>query len=147
MRLRKIQLSLALIFLLSCKAYRPVTYVVFNNESKEKIYFSIVMNDREKNKNLSPRQYQAKPGLQEIPVREFRKGIYALQINTHNGQQSKSLPLRLDSDRWVMVTYIHEDSLTIQKKFGIVDTGMLKKVAGKYSGIDMYIENRRPPNL
>ena len=105
------------------------------------------MNDREKNKNLSPRQYQAKRGLQEIPVREFRKGIYALQINTHNGQQSKSLPLRLDSDRWVMVTYIHEDSLTIQKKFGIVDTGMLKKVAGKYSGIDMYIENRRPPNL
>jgi hypothetical protein len=46
-----------------------------------------------------------------------------------------------------MVTYIHEDSLTIQKKFGIVDTGMLKKVEGKYTGIDMYIENRRPPNL
>ena len=113
MRLRKIQLSLALIFLLSCKAYRPVTYVVFNNESKEKIDFSIVMNDREKNKSLSPRQYQAKPGLQEIPVTEFKRGIYALQINTHNGQQSKSLPLRLDSDRWIMVTYIHEDSLTI----------------------------------
>jgi hypothetical protein len=99
MRLRKIQLSLGLIFLLSCKAYRPVTYVVFNNESKEKIDFSIVMNDREKNKNLSPKQYQARPGLQEIPIREFKKGIYALQINTHNGRQSKSLPLRLDSDR------------------------------------------------
>lgn len=147
MRLSKIQLSLAFIFLLSCKAYRPVTYVVFNNESKEEIDFSIVMNDREKNKNLSPRQYQAKPGLQEIPVTKFKRGVYALQINTHNGQQSKSLPLRLDSDRWVMVTYIHEDSLTIQKKFGIVDTGMLKKVDGKYTGIDMYIENRRPPNL
>ncbi len=147
MRLSKIQLSLALIFLLSCKAYRPVTYLVFNNESREKIDFSIVMNDREKNKSLSPRQYQAKPGLQEIPVTEFKRGIYALQINTHNGQQSKSLPLRLDSDRWVMVTYIHEDSLTIQKKFGFVDTGMLKKVSGKYTGIDMYIENRRPPNL
>lgn len=147
MRLRKIQLSLGLIFLLSCKASRPVTYVVFNNESKEKIDFSIVMNDREKNKNLSPKQYQARPGLQEIPIREFKKGIYALQINTHNGRQSKSLPLRLDSDRWVMVTYIHEDSLIIQKKFGIVDTGMLKKVEGKYTGIDMYIENRRPPNL
>lgn len=147
MQLSKIQLSLALIFLLSCKAYRPVTYLVFNNESKEKIDFSIVMNDREKNKSLSPRQYQAKPGLQEIPVTEFKRGIYALQINTHNGQQSKSLPLRLDSDRWVMVTYIHEDSLTIQKKFGFVDTGMLKKVSGKYTGIDMYIENRRPPNL
>lgn len=147
MRFSKIQLSLALIFLLSCKAYRPVTYVVFNNESKEEIDFNIVMNDRKKNKMLAPIQYQAKPGLQEIPVAQFKRGTYELQINTHNGQQSKSLPLRLDSDRWVMVTYIHEDSLAIQKKFGFVDTRILKKIAGKYTGIDMYIENRRPPNL
>ena len=147
MQLNKITLLLIFMFLLSCKAYKPVTYVVFNNESKEKIDFSIVMNDQEKNKKLSPIPYQAKPGLQEIPVAQFKRGMYALQIHTHNRQQSKSLPLRLDSDRWVMVTYIHEDSLAIQKKFGFVDTGILKKVDGKYTGIDIYIENRRPPNL
>ncbi len=147
MRFSKIQLLLAFVFLLSCKAYKPVTYVVFNNESKEKIDFNLVMNDREKNKKLAPIRYQAKPGLQEIPVAQFKRGSYELQINTHDGQQSKSLPLRLDSDRWVMVTYIHEDSLAIQKKFGFVDTRILKKIAGKYTGIDMYIENRRPPNL
>jgi len=147
MRFYKILPLLTSIFLLSCKSYKPVTYVVFNNESKEKIDFNIVVNDREKNKVLSPIKHQARPGLQEIPVTQFKRGIYSLQIHTHDGQQSKVLPLRLDSDRWVMVTYINEDSLAIQKKFGFVDTGILKKVKGKYTGIDMYIENRRPPNL
>ncbi|MBL0884652.1 MAG: hypothetical protein IBJ16_15125 [Chitinophagaceae bacterium] len=147
MRLCKIQLLLVFVFLLSCKAYKPVTYVVFNNESKEKVDFDIVVSNPEKNKILPPLKFQAKPGLQEIPIKQFKQGLYALQIHTHNGQQSKSLPLRLDSDRWVMVTYIHQDSMTIQKKFGFVDTGILKKNAGKYSGIDLYIENRRPPNL
>jgi hypothetical protein len=147
MRFYKILPLLTTICLLSCKSYKPVTYVVFNNESKEKIDFNIVVNNRDKNKVLSPIKHQAKPGLQEIPVTQFKRGQYSLQIHTHNGQQSKVLPLRLDSDRWVMVTYINEDSLAIQKKFGFVDTGILKKIGGKYTGIDMYIENRRPPNL
>lgn len=147
MKLHPVSLLLACIFLFACRSYRPVTYVVFNNESKEKIDFSIVANDRSHNKVLTSIKHQAKPGLQEIPVTQFKRGEYALQINTHNGQQSKVLPIRLDSDRWLMVTYINEDSLTIQKKYGFVDTGILKKIGGKYTGIDMYIENRRPPNL
>jgi hypothetical protein len=147
MRFNKLPLLLVIVFLFSCNAYKPVTYVVFNNESQEKVDFNIVVNDKEHNKTLTPVKHQAKPGLQEIPVAQFKRGQYALQIHTHNGQQSKILPLRLDSDRWVMVTYFNEDSLTIQKKFGFVDTGLLKKVGGKYTGIDMYIENRRPPNL
>lgn len=147
MRFNKIALLSALLLLLACKSYKPITYVVFNNESKEKIDFEIVVSDKAKNKTHSPVKHQAKPGLQEIPIAQFKRGQYSFQIQTHDGQQSKVLPLRLDSDRWVMVTYINEDSLTIQKKFGFVDTGILKKNAGKYTGIDMYIENRRPPNL
>lgn len=147
MRLPKFYFILVCLFMLSCKAYKPVTYIVFNNESNEKVAFDIILSNKEKNKKLDPITLKANPGLQEIPVSQLKKGHYSLQIATQEGQISKELPLRLDSDRWVMVTYINEDSLTIQKKFGFVDTGVLKKVKNRYTGVDLYIENRRPPNL
>ncbi len=34
---------------------------------------------------------------------------------------------------------------SIQRKYGYVDTSLMKKVNGKYTGPDMYNENRKPP--
>lgn len=133
--------------LAACNVSKQSAHVIVNNESGEEIPMHLVISDQENGKTKEEIKYSLKPGLQQVPVRKFPKGSYAIQVNTNNGTVCKKYPLALDTDRWVMVTYMQDDSLRLQKRYGFVDTSELKKINGKYAGINLYVENRRPPNL
>ncbi len=149
MRISKqiIYVSGIIITLAACTVSKQSAHVIVNNESGENIPMHLIISDQENGKTKEDIHYSLKPGLQKIPVRKFPKGSYAIQVNTHNGTICKKYPLALDTDRWVMVTYMQDDSLRLHKKYGYVDTSELKKVNGKYAGLNLYVENRRPPNL
>lgn len=134
-------------FLISCTASRPAAYVIINNESSETIPIDLLISNRQEGKLRERISHSVRPGLQHIPVKKFPKGSYSVEVNANDGMISKKYPLALDTDRWIMITYMNDDSTGIQKKYGYVDTADLKKVNGKYTGINLYVENRRPPNL
>ncbi len=73
--------------------------------------------------------------------------MYAISAETSNGVVSSTKKVSFDSDRWIIINFMHDDSLNIQRKYGYVDTSVLKKINGKYTGLDMYAESRRPPTL
>lgn len=134
-------------YLVSCTASRPAAYVIINNESSETIPIDLVICNQQAGKQREKISHSIKPGLQHIPVKKFPKGSYSVEVNANAGLISKKYPLALDTDRWIMITYMNDDSTGIQKKYGYVDTTDLKKINGKYTGINLYVENRRPPNL
>lgn len=142
-----IYVSILLISLVSCSTYRPAAHVIINNESKEIVPLELVIKDKEEGTVKASINHQVRPGIQQIPVKKLKRGVYSLHLNTHKGNVSAEHFLSLDTDRWVMVTYTQSDSLSIQKKYGHVDTRRLKKINGQYTGIDLYIENRKPPTL
>ncbi len=133
--------------LTACTIAKQSAHVIVNNESSEQISMQLVISDQENGKTKEEINYSLKPGLQHVPVRKFPKGSYAIQVNANNGTVCKKYPLALDTDRWIMVTYMQDDSLRLQKKYGYIDTSELKKINGKYAGLNLYVENRRPPNL
>lgn len=133
--------------LLSCTASRPAAYVIINNESSETIPIDLLIYNQHEGKQKERISHSVRPGLQHIPVKKFPKGSYSVEVKANAGVISKKYPLALDTDRWIMITYMNDDSTGIQKKYGYVDTTDLKKINGKYTGINLYVENRRPPNL
>lgn len=137
----------AAISLAACNVAKQSAHVIVNNESNEEISMQLVFSNQEDGKTRENLSYSLKPGLQHVPVRKFPKGSYAIQVNANNGTVCKKYPLALDTDRWIMVTYMQDDSLRLQKKYGYIDTSELKKINGKYAGLNLYVENRRPPNL
>jgi len=137
----------AAIGLAACNVAKQSAYVIVNNESNEEIPLQMIITDQDNKKRKEEFSYSLKPGLQHVPVRRFPKGSYDIQVNANNGTLCKKYPLALDTDRWIMVTYMQDDSLRLQKKYGYIDTSELKKINGKYAGLNLYIENRRPPNL
>lgn len=133
--------------LMACTIAKQSAHVIVNNESSEQISMQLVISDQENGKTKEEINYSLKPGLQHVPVRKFPKGSYAILVNANNGTVCKKYPLALDTDRWIMVTYMQDDSLRLQKKYGYIDTSELKKINGKYAGLNLYVENRKPPNL
>ncbi|MFZ6022887.1 MAG: hypothetical protein ACOYVG_00355 [Bacteroidota bacterium] len=135
------------ISLTACTIAKQSAHVIVNNESNEQISMQLVISDQVNGKTKEEINYSLRPGLQHVPVRKFPKGSYAIHVNANNGTVCKKYPLALDTDRWIMITYMQDDSLRLQKKYGYIDTSELKKINGKYAGLNLYVENRRPPNL
>lgn len=131
----------------ACSISKQSAHVIVNNESREHVPMKLVISDQENGKTKEAVDYLLKPGLQEVHIRKFPKGAYDISLNLKNGVIHKNYPLALDTDRWIMVTYMQDDSLRLQKKYGYIDTASLKKINGEYAGLNLYVENRRPPNL
>lgn len=149
MRLRKLLLCVfSLVFVFAaCTISKQSAHVIVNNESKENVPMKLVISDHENGKTRKEIDYLLKPGLQEVQIYKFPKGAYDISLNLKNGVIHKNYPLALDTDRWIMVTYMQDDSLRLQKKYGYIDTSSLKKINGQFAGLNLYVENRRPPNL
>lgn len=130
-----------------CGSSRPMAHLIINNESQEAIPLQVTLT---KQGNPSPGHIitqTVQPGIQEFPAGKFYKGLYYIVAEAKKGIVSQTIPLSLDSDRWIIVNYMSGDSLSIQHKYGFVDTSILKKADGRYTGIDLYSENRILPTL
>ena len=149
MRLRVLSFITLSVSVLSvaCTVSRPTAHLIINNDSNTEIPMNLVIapkNDKKAAKTISQ---TIKPGLQQLNPEKFAKGSYIISAQTNNGQICNKQNLSLDSDRWIIINYIHNDSLGIYKKYGYVDTSVLKKIDGKYAGLDMYSGSRKPASL
>ncbi len=139
-------LSCVSLLFAACSASRPTAYLIVNNDSDKEVPLTVSIsgNDRNSMKTIT---HTIKPGLQELTPEKFSKGSYSISAEADHGAVTIKKQLSLDSDRWIMISFLHDDSLNIQKRYGIVDTSVLRKINGKYTGLDLYSENRRPPSL
>ncbi|MES2331532.1 MAG: hypothetical protein V4539_18145 [Bacteroidota bacterium] len=144
----RILIPIALSLLAACSVSRPTAHVIINNDSDKDIPLNLSISNK-RDKNQSPKVFSSniKPGLQELAPEKLPKGFYAVSAETGNGLVTTTRDITFDSDRWIIINFMHNDSLNIQRKYGYVDTTMLKKINGKYTGMDMYTESRRPPTL
>ncbi|MEO8172829.1 MAG: hypothetical protein ABI581_07090 [Sediminibacterium sp.] len=136
---------LCLVLFAACSASRPTAHVIVNNDSDRDIPLSLSISDEDGTQRILSNNI--KPGLQELAPERLPKGMYSVCANTNNGLVTTRKRVSLDADRWIIINFMHADSMNIQRKYGYVDTSLLKKINGKYTGIDMYAENRRPPTL
>ncbi len=140
-------LSISVILLASCSASKPNAHLIINNESANAIPIELLIRDKEDGKIRRNIKQAVKPGLQQVALGKLAKGSYELEVKANEGVIQQHYPLALDTDRWILLTYMHGDSIQLQKRYGYVDACKMKKLDGKYAGIDLYVENRRPPNL
>lgn len=138
---------LSLWLLQSCVSSRPAAHMIFYNNSDKEA--SVRLSIRKSNKNTPHKVilHTLHPGLQELEVGRFAKGPYSVTAEAINSNLVVTKAVALDTERWIILNYTSDDSLNIQKKYGYVDTTVLKKVDGRFTGIDIYSENRRPPSL
>jgi hypothetical protein len=121
-------------------------FIIFNDSNKETpLNFSI--GDPEKTNSVKTYSQTVKPGVQEFEAGKFAEGAYQVSVATVNGTVSLHKIISLDADRWIIINYTCNDSLSIVKKYGFVDTNLLKKQDGNFIGFDMFSDTRRPANL
>lgn len=149
MRMRiSIPAALFSVFVLAaCGSSRPMAHLFAYNNSDSGTPIDVSITRHTKGTANQTIHATLKPGLQELDSRNFSKGTYDVAAEANNGLVSVKKNMVLDSDRWVIITYTYHDSANIQKSYGYVDTAVLKKINGKYAGLDMYIENRKLPTL
>lgn len=135
------------IILFSCSTSRPMAHLIINNDSQQSIPIKLSVISENSGTTHATINQTLKPGLQELSAGRFAKGMYQVLVTTADGQVSSSKKVSLDSERWIIINYTSNDSLSIYKKYGYVDTSLLKKIDGRYTGIDMFTENRRLPTL
>jgi hypothetical protein len=139
-------LSASVLFV-ACASSRPTAHLIVNNDSNTDIPMNLVISEKGKKPNSKTITQTIKPGLQELNAEKFVKGAYTISCETNNGQVCVKQNLSLDTDRWIIINYVHNDSLNIHKKYGYVDITALKKIDSKYAGIDMYSSSRKPASL
>lgn len=137
----------AVFVLTACSSSRPMAHLIAYNNSDSGTPIDVSITCHTKGTAYQTIHTTLKPGLQELNSRYFSKGAYNVAAEANNGLVSVKKNMVLDSDRWVIITYTYHDSASIQKSYGYVDTTVLKKINGKYAGLDMYIENRKLPTL
>ncbi|WP_078832552.1 hypothetical protein [Sediminibacterium ginsengisoli] len=132
-----------------CRSSRPTAYVVIHNENGDPkaVNVSIAMSESKERKPLHQTELSLEPGLQFLPGKKYKKGTYQLTVGTKDGSFSITQPISMDTDRWIIINYAHGDSANIVKNYGFLDTDKFKVINGKYANLDLYVENRRPPNL
>lgn len=128
----------------SCMTSRYTTHWIVNNYSDTDISFNLSVVQSGSGHNRT-RTHTVKPGLREIGSDAFSKGTYSVVAATN--EVSKTSKLHIGSDTWVIINFTKEDSINIYRRFGYVDTSSLKKVNGKFTGVDIYNETRKPPML
>lgn len=131
----------------ACGSSRSAAHAIIFNESDQETPIRLSITHPNKTIPHTIIQHTLKPGLQEVEVGRFAKGQYLVTAETVGGKVSLTKSVSLDTERWIIINYISTDSLSIQKKYGYVDTTVLKKIEGRYTGVDMYSENRRPLSL
>lgn len=136
-----------MLLLAACSTSRPTAHVIVNNDSDRDIPLNLSISNKDKNGTHKTFRNTIKPGLQELAPEKLSKGMYAISAETGFGMLSSTKKVSFDSDRWIIINFMHADSMCIQRRYGYVDTALLKKVNGKYTGLDMYAESRRPPTL
>lgn len=150
MKRSHVSLSLFLItawFVQACSSSRAAAHAIIFNDSDQPTSLRLSITPNNESRPHTIIQHTLIPGLQEMEVGRFAKGQYLVTAETASGKISLTKSVSLDTERWIIINYISTDSLSIQKKYGYVDTTVLKKIEGRYTGVDMYSENRRPPSL
>ncbi|SDX48569.1 hypothetical protein SAMN05444410_11749 [Hydrobacter penzbergensis] len=134
---------------LGCGTSRPTAHIIVNNENayQQPVYLTVQMSGKAEHSKEVLANATVQPGLQFIPGKKYKKGTYELNIDAHDGTLNVKHPLTLDTDRWIIINYLLSDSSSIVKTYGYLDTTSFKKVKGRYVNLDVYIDNRRPPNL
>lgn len=128
----------------SCLTPRYTTHWIVNNDSDKEV--SLKMNiGRQESRNSRTRTFKIRPGLQEVGAESFSKGVYSLVAAS--GEVSKASRLYVTSDVWVIINYTEMDSAQLLHKYGIIDMEMLQKKDGKYTGVSISTEMRKPPVL
>jgi hypothetical protein len=133
----------------ACSSSRPTAHIIINNENSYNtpINLSVSLSDKNEVVKEIVSGVSVQPGLQFIPGKKYKKGTYHLMVGTNNGDIHIKHPITLDTDRWIIINYLLGDSSSIVKTYGYLDTTSFKKVNGRYANLDVYIDNRRPPNL
>lgn len=137
-------LSFAGLGFTSCMTSRYTTHWIVNNDSDKEVSLQMSVG-RPESGNSRARTYKVKPGLQELGAESFSKGMYSLAAVS--GDVSKAVRMYVTSDVWVIINYIERDSAQLQHKYGFIDTEILQKKDGKYTGISISTEMRKPPML
>lgn len=147
-RLSKLALCLGFVLLISAKGGKHSVWLVVSNSSPDNqpvdIHFGIVGRAEEK---VVSTEHTIAPGTQQLPEQKVREGVYQAMITANGDKVSALQPFTLDADRWILVNYIKEDSLSIVKTYGWVDTTRFKKVGDKFATINISIDSRRPAGL
>lgn len=147
--LSKILLCLGFIVLCAGKASKHAVWVVVSNSSSDgrpvEMKFSIASKAGEIGALLAEQEIKA--GLQHLPEKKLKEGVYQLQVATNDNLISASQPFTLDSDRWILINYIREDSANIVKTHGYIDPARFKKIDDKYATLYISISNRKPAGL
>lgn len=142
-------LLLPVFLFIGCVSSRPSAHIIINNENpyQQSVYLTVQMSGKTDHSKEVLANATVQPGLQFIPGKKYKKGTYELNIDAHDGTLTVKHPLTLDTDRWIIINYLLGDSSSIVKTYGYLDTTSFKKVNGRYANLDVYIDNRRPPNL
>lgn len=140
-------LGVAILLLAACSASKPQAHLIISNESSNSLLMTVMIREKNNGKLKKQMRQSMQPGLHQIPMGKLHKGSYEVEVNANSGAIRKLYPLALDTDRWLLITYMHGDSAQVQKRYGHLDVCKTKGPDGKYADIDLYIENRRPPNL
>ena len=119
-------------------------YLFFNNESDKVINIKMSFKPIDENSNIVTYSTLVQPGHQNMEAGKIKNGTYVIEAETNDGLLKFRKTLSIDSDRWFVVNFMQNDSIQIQRKYGYVDTSVLKKIDGKYTGISFYAENRKP---
>jgi len=131
----------------ACGGFRPAANLVINNESNTAVPLQIRIAKKGSNQASHSLTSNIAPGIQQIAAGRFAKGQYEVTASLTNGTVSLTRPVSLDTDRWIIINYISSDSISIQRKYGFVDTSFVKKENERFTGIDIYSENRILPTL
>ncbi len=89
-------------------------------------------------------EHQIASGLQHLPEKKLKEGVYNVQVTANNDTIGAIQPFTLDSDRWVLINYVREDSAAIIKSYGYIDTTRFKKIDGKYATLYISVSSRKP---
>ncbi|NCI47773.1 hypothetical protein [Sediminibacterium soli] len=139
----------ALVMLLcSGKVTKHSVWLVVNNTSVDgkpvDMKFSILAPNQERS---MVETQQVNPGIQLLPEKKLKEGPYQFVVNTNGEQVAASQAFTVDSDRWILVNYLCQDSASIMKTYGYIDPTKFKKVGDQYATVYLSIESRKPAGL
>jgi len=119
-------------------------HFLIQNESNKEVRLNITFSPTDQSEQKLTFSASIPPGLREMEAGKIKNGTYQILANTSDGITRFQITQSVDTEKWFVFSFIQNDSLSIGKKYGYVDTSFLKKIDGKYTGISFYAENRRP---
>lgn len=148
-RFVRLFIGAAMFMLLSSgKLARHSVWLVVNNSSADgkavDMKFSITPSGSDK-PVLDAQQVE--PGLLLLPEKKLKEGAYHIHVNTNGETVTATQQFTVDSDRWILVNYIRQDSASLVKTYGYLDPARFKKVGDQYATVYLSVESRKPAGL